>query len=137
MAKKLAKLGTKGQRIRAHRKMWRWLGENPVRKKFEWPGWEENGGRYSAQLANCFLCVYDCKNCPLVWPLGGTCAGEKELFSLWIQTWEEERLNWLNSSERFIKRREELAKEIAELPRRPQPSKARKEERYEGIFRKD
>ena len=103
--KKLIRLETRGSRIRAHRKMWRWLAENPKMNKWQWPKWKSNGGKYPDQPLDCFLCGGVCGECPLVWP-GGLCTrhkGSVGLFSLWVRTSLEET-------------RAHLAKQIAELP---------------------
>jgi len=107
MKRKLVKLETRGQRIRAHRKMWQWLSENPKVSKGSWPGWEANRGRYPNQFADCFLCKDGCKLCPLIWPGSGICLETREgngLFSKWSRSF------WGS------KERAKIAKQIAELP---------------------
>lgn len=106
MKRKLVKLETRGQNIRAHRRMWRWLSENPKMEKLAWPGWENNGGRYPCQFASCFLCGGSCKLCPLVWPGGECCIDTGKgsgLFSQWLR-------RPFGSKERA-----KIAKQIAEL----------------------
>lgn len=109
MKKKLIKLETAGQLIRAHRRMWRWLSENPKMPKNAWPGWERNGGRHPPQFADCFLCSVagGCQLCPLVWPDGECCVDTRKgrgLFSQWVK-------------ESFgTEERAKIAKRIAKLP---------------------
>ena len=59
--------------LTAHRELWLWLAENPLKEKSEWPGWVYNGGPYEEMLFNCPACQYarcitdECTKCPLVW----------------------------------------------------------------------
>jgi hypothetical protein len=57
----------------AHRELWDWLSRNPDKWKRHWPGWRENGGKFSAGNS-CFACAYAgfdeyaeprCEHCPL------------------------------------------------------------------------
>ena len=104
MTKKL----TRGQAIRLHRKLWRWLSEHPLAYKHQWPGWEDNGGEHSYNTqARCFLCeltkyeIHKCKACPVVWPgAHGTC---NPLFC-----------NWENAGPESL--RKKLALQISKLP---------------------
>ena len=56
----------------AHRDLWNWLSHNPFKRKRDWPGWEENGGKYIDAGNECFACnaCSDCSGCPLAWPNG-------------------------------------------------------------------
>jgi len=99
---KLIKLDTRSSRIRAHRKLWRWLNKNPNKHKYDWPGWESNGGRYPDQFISCFFCIYPCNKCPVEFPPKSGCLGG--LFFDWVQ------------SPHGSKRRAIYAKQIAELP---------------------
>lgn len=105
--KKQIILKTRGDYIRAHRKLWRWLAENPKIKgefseKRDWPEWEFNGGRYKKQLLDCFLCNNTCSHCPIKWPSPREyiCGG---LFGKWYYA----------KTSKFTAR---YAKMIAELP---------------------
>lgn len=112
MKRKPIELKTRGARIKAHRKMWRWLAENPQKQKDEWPGWIWNGGGYAEEAAHCFLCHYPCRECPLIW---------LDLRTLCITSFHR-RWTMCESSEE----RSRLAKQIAELPVRPLSKKRRK-----------
>lgn len=103
MQKKL----TRGQAIRLHRRLWRWLSENPSAYKHHWPGWKENGGKYDYAVARCFLCeltkghLNQCLICPLKWPgPNGNC---NPLFNNWDSTDSDSE-------------RSQLALEISKLP---------------------
>lgn len=61
-----------------HKELWDWVANNPGYSKHQWPGWIENGGKYTSQNA-CFACEYSERivkkhstakycECPLVWP---------------------------------------------------------------------
>ena len=55
----------------AHKKLWKYLEDNPEMEKEDWPGWEWNGGKYEEVENDCFACgscEFICKNCPLIWP---------------------------------------------------------------------
>ena len=41
-----------------HRKLWRWIRDNPTKTKRDWPGWQMNGGIYQAVFGFCFACDY-------------------------------------------------------------------------------
>lgn len=94
---------TRSHRIRLHRRMWRWLAENPEAEKSDWPGWK----KYTPQYAGCFMCSQqNCTVCPLVWPKnihGYDWCLEGGLYTQWDKT-------ELNSE------RSALAEQIAELP---------------------
>ena len=105
---------TRSQAIRSHRKLWRWLAENPFAYKREWPGWKQNGGFYKRCRSNCFLCEYVDQNrnkennlipCPLDWSPGTSCQNNLD-YLLW-----ETR----NGTEEEIS---QAARNIAKLPRR-------------------
>lgn len=60
--------------LTAHKELWNWLAENPSNKKEDWPGWEENAGKYKKVDELCFACQYandvdgkygGCRSCPL------------------------------------------------------------------------
>lgn len=93
----------RGGRIRAHRKLWRWVSKNPGEHKDQWPKWEFNSGRYPRQVNDCFLCFYSCDECPLEWP-EITCGG---LHGKWVH-YSFERHQGLQKAA-------EIAKQIAEL----------------------
>lgn len=55
----------------AHKKLWKYLEDNPEMEKEDWPGWDLNGGEYKKILNDCFACEYlfaTCSSCPLLWP---------------------------------------------------------------------
>ncbi len=59
---------TREETIKLHRALWRWLSENPMKQKRDWPGWE----LFPDIPCNCFLCVYtgrgaypNCSICPV------------------------------------------------------------------------
>lgn len=95
---------TKNQALRRHRMLWRWLAKNPTKRKQDWPGWKENGGKHDLIKDNCFLCaVSDCPDCLVVWP-GDSVGCSGSLFGDWERAKGRKRSN--------------LAKKISELPRR-------------------
>ena len=64
---------TKGNALEITIDIWTWLAETGG-LKYNWPGWEENGGLYASTGAYCPLCtVYpECHECPLT-KGGGNC----------------------------------------------------------------
>ena len=80
---------TKREAVRQHRKMWRWLAENP--NKYKWDYFKEKKvERPGAAL--CFLCKYNrsvgvitCEACPLKWERG-SCNRRGDLFHEWKQS---------------------------------------------------
>ena len=112
---------TKDEAVRLHRELWGWLSKYPRKTKDQWPGWKKHReilGYY------CFCCEFtayedaegdmnrDCKACPLVWPITGTCTydfdknnedSDEGLFVLWVDA--------DNRSER-----KRLAEQIRDLP---------------------
>ena len=60
--------------IIGHRELWNWLADNSTKDKHDWPGWKDNGGKYTDAWAHCFACEYggtddegDRACCPLEW----------------------------------------------------------------------
>lgn len=103
---------TRNQAIRGHRKLWRWLAENPFAYKHEWLGWKRNGGSHEECRSSCFLCecaVHNRKNgiivCPLDWSPGESCQSNEDYL-----LWETKE----GSKEEIS----QAAKNISELPRR-------------------
>ena len=100
---------TKEEAIRNHRKMWRWLAENPGKRKDDYL-WKVDP---EARLYNhCYLCDYVNKNhhgyceyCPVEWP-EEYCCEEDGLYSRW---------QFAMLGEDYT-RTAEIAKQIAELP---------------------
>ncbi len=94
---------TREEAIRLHRELWKWLAENPMKGKADWPGWEKHKcyGEKNNERPNsyCFACEYVmqhndrariCKLCPFVWP-GKDCM-ENGLWEEWRKaTAPEER----------------------------------------------
>lgn len=98
----------------AHKALWNWLAENPHMEKEDWPGWEENGGHFSA-WSDCFACDYDidsplalCGACPLDWGVfSHTYCCKSAAYGQWC----DEELG--------TKLRSDLARQIANLPVKP------------------
>lgn len=97
---------SRSQRIRAHRRLWRWCKAHPELEKDNWPEWEWNEGRYLHTLNLCFLCVDCCEDCALEWPISDGCMTRGEKFGLFTL--------WTNCKN--LRKRANLAKQIAELP---------------------
>lgn len=103
---------TREQAIAEHRKMWRWLAENPTKRKIEYI-FDELSKRNinTGEMINqCFLCTYTgahCESCPLDWGSATNCCdeGNASLFKKWIHA-------------RSIEEKAKLARQIAELPER-------------------
>ncbi len=79
----------KREAIRNHRRLWKWLAENPGKDKEDWPRWAIYGG---AITNNCFLCelaldkdsVQICPNCIGDWGYYKSCSTNSDgLFSRW------------------------------------------------------
>lgn len=94
----------------AHKEMWNWLSENPESDKYDWPGWEWNGGTHKREHNYCFACGACegfCRECPLPWSTEYTekafCLMEGTLFTRWAKC--------KNTTERSP-----LALQIANLP---------------------
>ena len=75
----------------AHKALWNWLSKNPGKRKSDWPGWEENGGRTDFATSFCFACEYSgqrpCRCCPLDWGEGNECmnlTAASTLFNKWL-----------------------------------------------------
>lgn len=98
--------------LTGHRALWDWLANNPKRAKYEWPGWQRNGGKYEIIDNYCFACDYaakkglNCYKCPLVgWGSDGKfCIGrfERNLYGRWKDC--------------YLSERSELAAKIRDLP---------------------
>ncbi len=83
---------TREQAIEEHRKMWRWIAEETLKRKKK--VWKENYFKEHPEykelpISLCWCCEYadvKCLKCPLVWPNGG-CTEKKEkigLFYKWV-----------------------------------------------------
>lgn len=94
-----------------HKKLWKWLSENPMKDKYDWPGWEHNGGMVSYVSCHCFACeaARNCGDCPLDWGTTPTCVTD-----LFVQDWEGLYSLWGEATNPT--RRSALALQIAELP---------------------
>lgn len=108
---------TREEAIKRHREMWKWLAENPMKKKADWPGWSKAG--YAEN--HCFCCEYvkyfstdGCKSCPVVWQDTPACVYENSFYRKWQQATAPEE-------------RSRLAALIRDLPKRVEP-KTEKEE---------
>ena len=77
---------TRQEAISKHRKMWRWLAENPGKRKDDYL-WKVDP---EARLYNyCYLCDYvsknhngECEYCPVEWPEEYCC--EDGLYDKWL-----------------------------------------------------
>lgn len=103
---------TREQAIVEHRKMWRWLAENPEKSKGDYVLDEliKKGINIKGMINQCFLCTYTgahCESCPLDWGSATNCCdeGNASLFKKWIHA-------------RSIEEKAKLARQIAELPER-------------------
>ena len=106
--KRRLKMLTRNQALRRHRKLWRWLAENPFMHKGTWPGWKRHGGLFENCRSNCFLCQYVEENdypCLLDWSPGETCQNNPSYL-----LWETKN----GTAEKIS----QAARNIAELPRR-------------------
>lgn len=108
---------TKKEAVENHRKMWRWIAEETLKRKRKVFKGEYLLQLYDNQLIyeditnECFCCeyvsqfIYDvCDRCPITWP-GGCCNGENGLY---------EKFTYANSLEQCAK----IARIISELPER-------------------
>lgn len=105
---------TREQAIEEHRKMWRWLAENPTKYKRDYVLEESNGNGINTEgMINywslCTYAAFDCEACPLDWD-GGCCYSFREdedsLYDKWIFYGEIHNYN----------ERAKIARQIAELP---------------------
>lgn len=81
----------------AHKKLWTWLSENPEMNKYNWPGWEWNGGIADKVVNGCFACEFCnilCGECPLLWPKVrgklGPCHTKGGLYEKWANSKDPE-----------------------------------------------
>ena len=108
---------TKKEAVENHRKMWRWIAEETLKKEIKVIKSDylsliyDNQHIYEDITNECFCCeyvsqfIYDvCDRCPITWP-GGCCIGENGLY---------EKFTYANS----LKQRAKLAHMISELPER-------------------
>ena len=95
-----------------HKKLWKWLSENPLKEKPDWPEWRINGGNIEYISCYCFACsvTEGCEDCPLDWgEATRSCTpdlfehDEEGLYSLWGEATNPAR-------------RSALPLQIAELP---------------------
>ena len=83
---------TKRRTLKVCRDLWQWLADNPDNEKYEWLGWEENGGKIPECWGSCPLCQYAtlhkgrCDSC-LLWGKGkeleGRCHDYKSSYWRW------------------------------------------------------
>ena len=106
LPEKEVKKMTREEAISKHRKMWRWLAENPGKMEEDYLETFDPGADL---VSECYLCEYTysrpCNECPLEWP-GGVCSGRGRLFTAWSSA--------MNRGEYDVAA--EIAKQIAELP---------------------
>ena len=101
---------TREQAIAEHRKMWRWIAEETLKRKKK--VWKENYFKEHPEykelpISLCWCCDYvddKCSQCPLVWP-DRTCFRKDSLFVKWF-------------FEKDYEKAAEYAREIAELEER-------------------
>ena len=94
----------------AHKKLWKYLEDNPEMEKDDWPGWKSNGGGIIDTTVNlCFACDYcytACSYCPLLWSKvkgEGRVCHSGGLYKKWYTSED-------------IETRSSLARQIANLP---------------------
>ena len=81
--------------------LWLWLAVTGNDRKFNWPGWEENGGYLEPCVSYCPVCEFSnidsidsCKDCAVNWP-GGHCNVTFSPFYQWCGSeMEEKRSKW-------------------------------------------
>lgn len=104
---------TKKEAVENHRKMWRWIAEETLKRERKVYKDEYLSLLYHIQDINgeCFCCEYvsqltydACSMCPITWP-GGSCCGKNGLYTKFGRA-------------RTLKQRAELAHIISELPER-------------------
>lgn len=104
---------TKKEAVENHRKMWRWIAEETLKRERKVFKGEYLSPLYHNQniTNDCFCCEYvfqftneACSMCPITWP-GGCCCGGNGLYTKFIRA-------------RTLKQRAELAHIISELPER-------------------
>jgi len=67
-----------------HRELWKWLMDNPTKRKWDWPRWESNGGDIPDAYNFCFAChCYLCDDCPCDWGPGGGCMSPPSPYMDW------------------------------------------------------
>ena len=84
---------TKRKAIELSCELWEWLAKTG-KKKRDWPGWEENGGKYPDREGNrCFLCNYvpshnsSCMEaCPYCIAYGSCCEKADSPYILWLRS---------------------------------------------------
>ena len=53
------------QAEKLHKELWGWLYKHPLKEKWDWPRWVNNGVDIPILHLYCFACQYDC--CPMDW----------------------------------------------------------------------
>lgn len=111
--------------LSAHRRLWKWLAENPTKRKANWPEWIQNGGTVAMVGLECFACSYsdNCHaldDCPLIWPLNNQGSSLCTRGGLW-DVWDDIELeyrhgNLENMCEEDKRERTRLALLIMNLP---------------------
>lgn len=73
--------------IKHHRALWKWLAQNPGKRKDDWPGFKFG---YHYCVNKCFACDFvvnhkidDCKFCPLDWSPQEKCTHKDSLYTKW------------------------------------------------------
>lgn len=67
----------------SHTELWKWLAEDPSRRKDEWPYWQNI--LTARHYRHCFACAAaanNCDNCPLKWN-GPMCTSENAEYLSW------------------------------------------------------
>lgn len=98
--------------LEAHRRMWKWLSENPGKGKFDYEISEEERKRWPNLVCNCFACQFAtenwvyfkdgigsgmgyCEKCLLEWNRGGAeggCMANGSLYKRYTSAWLEGNL---------------------------------------------
>jgi hypothetical protein len=83
---------TEAQYKEAHIALWDWLFHHPSKEKYNWPGWEHNGGGYGEVFGDCFACECsardnggterNCLFCPLK---KEACLDAPSIYDHWVK----------------------------------------------------
>lgn len=102
---------TKKEAVENHRKMWRWIAEETLKRQRKVFKDEYLSLVYEDIINDCFCCEYVsqftdecCSICPITWP-GGRCSGYNGLYT---------KFTYAGT----LEQRAELAHTISELPER-------------------
>ena len=86
---KTMKIKTKNDSLLHCFDLWLWLAVTGDTRKYEWPGWKENGGYLEKCSQHCPACAFsspedlmDCSDCVVKWP-DGHCNVKESPFYQW------------------------------------------------------